>query len=122
MLTSRLAAALQPICHTFVQCTSQSSPQRTQALRPSATPGGSTPGRTPSMRTRPLPPGRSRAAPRGGVQSEPSSPRGAGSGSLLGADALADPLLDELLPPGEDAFTASPAASDNIKVRYNRMG
>lgn len=89
-----------------------------QAVRASATPGGGTPSRTPSMRRLGGggPPPRSRAAR--GVQSEPSSPRGAASGPL-GLDSLADPLLDELLPPGEGASgapTPTAAAADAVRV------
>lgn len=81
-----------------------------------------------------IPAARSRigASARAASQSEPSSPRGASSGSLLGEDGPV--LLDELLPPGlpgeGDAFWAAvgaggsaaasgaptPSSSDNIRV------
>ena len=80
-----------------------------------------------------IPAARSRigAGARAACQSEPSSPRGTSSGSLLGEDGPV--LLDELLPPGlpgeGDGFWAAvgaggggasgaptPSSSDNIRV------
>lgn len=93
--------------------------------RPSATPGaaaGGTPGGSAvTSRTRsrlPTAP-RSRVGARTCGASEPSSPRGASSGQLLGLDAAADPLADdrrrlELLPPGEELYPAP--TSDGVKV------
>ncbi|KAI7836017.1 hypothetical protein COHA_010101 [Chlorella ohadii] len=117
----------------------QSATPRKAARQLSATPGpsGGTPGArgTPfgsAIRSR-IPATRSRigAGARAACQSEPSSPRGASSGSLLGEDGPV--LLDELLPPGlpgeGDGFWAAvgaggggasgaptPSSSDNIRV------
>ncbi|PRW20240.1 phragmoplast orienting kinesin-1 isoform X1 [Chlorella sorokiniana] len=114
----------------------QAATPRKAARQLSATPGpsGGTPGTrgTPfgsAVRSR-IPATRSRigAAARAASQSEPNSPRGASSGSLLGEDGPA--LLDELLPPGlpgeGESFWAAvgaggsgaptPSSSDNIRV------